>query len=229
MTNSISLKKKALILRQQGKSYGEINKIIGVSKSTLSTWLKLIPISKKVKNQNIQRAKSIWAKNITQYNKKRATKYREETNRLINNFSKEVPLLDKKSLFWLGLGLFWAEGGKKEKWSVRLINSDPEVIKTAMRFFREICKVQDSKFRFRIYLHPNIIDSEAKKYWTNLLNLPENQFYKSQKTISIASKGKRRYNQLPNGTLHIYINDALLSKRLKGWMKGLIKQINMPG
>lgn len=38
---------RALRLRRQGKSYSQIKKEIGVSKSTLSCWLRTYPLNKK--------------------------------------------------------------------------------------------------------------------------------------------------------------------------------------
>ena len=41
------LQKKAVALREQGKSYGEISAALGgISKGTLSYWLKNIPLSR---------------------------------------------------------------------------------------------------------------------------------------------------------------------------------------
>lgn len=225
MSNIISSKNQAIVLRKQGKSYNEINKVLGTPKSTLSSWLKDLPLSKQIRKRNINRAKIIWAKNIINYNRLRSLKYQENQKRLIEKYSKEIPIIDEKALFWIGLALFWAEGGKREKWSVRFVNSDPQIIKTIMRFYREVCKVPNGKFRLRIYLHPNIKESQAVEFWSELTRISENQFYKSQELISCSSKRKRNFNRLPNGTLHVYIGDATLSKKIKGWIKGLSLKI----
>lgn len=226
MNNLISLKRSALQLRKQGKSYNEINKVLGIPKSTLSSWLKNLPLSETVKNRNIQKAKLIWAKNITDYNKIRSLKYQEATKKLITKFAREVPALNKKSLFWIGLALFWAEGGKREKWNVRFVNSDPQIIQIIMLFFRKICKVSDEKFTLRIHLYPNIQEKVAKNYWLKITKLQEDQLRKSQVQISGSSKGKRPINRLPYGTLHINIGDAHLNKKIKGWLLGLNLQLN---
>ena len=225
MTTIISSKEKALRLRKQGKSYNEINRLLGVPKSTLSTWLKEIPLSRQVRKKNISQAKIIWAKNITAFNKKRSLINQQSKNKEIDQFAKDIKDLDKKALFWLGLGLFLAEGGKREKWSVRFVNSDSDIIKIMMRFYREICLVPDDKFRFRIYLHPNINDQEAKSAWSKILKVSNNQFYKSQEVISQSSQRKRNSNRLPIGTLHIYINDVKQMNKIKGWIKGLFLKI----
>ena len=225
MNSMVSSKKQAILLRKKGKSYSEIKVVLGVSKSTLSTWLKDLPLSKQVKNSNISRAKKIWARNITSYNKLRSLKYQAEKKITIDNYSKEIPVVDKKALFWIGLSLFWAEGGKREKYSVRFVNSDPQIIKTIMRFYREVCAVPNDKFRLRIYLHPNIEEKLGMKFWSELTGVPKSQFYRSQELISSSSKRKRNFNRLPYGTLHVYIGDVTLANRVKGWIKGLSAKI----
>lgn len=225
MDNIISLKEKAISLRSSGKSYREINEILGIPKSTLSTWLKNLPLSKKVKARNINKAKLIWAENIKQFNKLRSKEYKIKELGLIEQFSREIPDFDHNTLFWVGLALFWAEGGKREKWSVRFANSDPLMVKMIMRFFREICLVTNEKFRFQIQLHPNITDRKAKKFWSEIAEVGKDQFYKSQVVISKTSQGKRKQNQLPYGTLHIYIGNSYLNKKIKGWLKGLSEKI----
>jgi len=89
MNDIIGPKQKAISLREEGKSYGEINKILGIAKSTLSTWLKDLPISKKVKTQNINKAKFVWADNIKRFNQLRSEKYQKETQLLIKNLVQE--------------------------------------------------------------------------------------------------------------------------------------------
>lgn len=222
----IGSKEKALKLRMQGKSYNEINKLLGIPKSTLSTWLKTLPLSEKVKKRNISKTKLIWAKNIIEFNKFRSDEYQKSTRRLINNFAKDVPSISRRNLYFIGLALFWAEGGKREKWNVRFVNSDPQMIQAIMRFFREICGVSDEKFTLRIHLYPNIQEKVAKSYWLKITKLQEDQFRKSQVHISGSSKGKRPINRLPYGTLHINIGDAHLNKKIKGWLLGLNLQLN---
>jgi len=226
MNDIIGPKQKAISLREEGKSYGEINKILGIAKSTLSTWLKDLPISKKVKTQNINKAKFVWADNIKRFNQLRSEKYQKETQLLIKNFSLEVSSLSNRDLFFIGLALFWAEGGKREKWNVRFVNSDPMIIRSIMRFFREVCNVADEKFTLNMHIYPNIEENEAKGFWSKVTNLPLTQFRKSQNQISKSSKFKRPVDRLSYGTLHINIGDANLNKKIKGWILGLSQQIN---
>lgn len=221
-----SIRLEVINLRKQGKSYNEINKILNIPKSTLSGWLKHCHFSEKIKKNNFKKAKLIWAKNITAFNKLRSEKYQKETRQLIEKYARGVPTVSRRDLYFIGLSLFWAEGGKREKWAIKFCNSDALIIKTIMKFFREICNVPNKKFSLRIHLYPNIKESYAIKFWSRLIKLPPKQFRKSQTQISKSSKNKRPFNRLPYGTLHITIGDAYLNKKIKGWLLGLEKQFN---
>lgn len=213
------------MLRKKGLSYNEINKVLNVSKSTLSTWLKDMPFSQSIKRNKIIEAKKIWAKNISEFNKKRSLAYQSNLKKQLEECSKEVPKIDKKALFWLGLALFWAEGGKREKWMVRFTYSDPKMIKIMMRFFREICNVNSEKIKLRVHLYPEMNENKIIQYWSKITNVLTDNFYKSQIQVSKSGSGKRPKNRLPYGTLHITILDSSLIKKIKGWNLGLIKRI----
>src|SRR5688572_23798388 len=48
-------------------------------------------------------------------------------------------------LLGMGLGLFWGEGGKTYQHSIRLGNTDPNLILTFINFLKEICGVSPVK------------------------------------------------------------------------------------
>lgn len=226
MAYTISSKNHALRLRRNGASYNKISRRLGVAKSTLSCWLHDLPVSQHVKQLNIDNAKVVWAKNIINYNKLRSLKYQKEKIKLLENYARQIPLVDEQALFWIGLALFWAEGGRRERFSVRFANSDPVIIKAIMQFFRKICKVDDGKFTYSVHLHPNIEEIKAINFWLKLTQSSFSQFRKSQTRISSASKRKRPIHQLPFGTLHITICDTALNKKIMGWLMGLSRQFN---
>jgi hypothetical protein len=221
-----TLKRQAIIYRKHGKSYAEITQKLGVPKSTLSGWLRDIPFSEKVKYDNILKAKRIWARNLISYNEKRGQLNQEKYNLEIDLFASQVPKLTTSQLFFLGMGIYLGEGGKRDKRSARLSNANSDIIILAMRFFRECCNVQTHEFRPWVHIHPNINPEEAIKYWAEVTKVPSEQI-RTQLVVSRASKGKRLKDRLPYGTLHIRINRAHVMRRIHGWMKGLINQ-SMP-
>ncbi len=218
-------KERAIELRKEGKSYNEIHKSLNVPKSTLSGWFRDLRFSEDIKIRLIDETKRKWAQNITDFNKRRAKVILEEAQRMQDEEAKKVPRVSKKELWLLGTALYWAEGSKRERWQARFTNSDPEMIKFIMRYFREICGVEEDKFKLTLQIHPNVSEEAAKRYWSDVTNLSPTQFYKTLDAVSKTSKHKRGPKRLPYGTLKISISDVRIANKIKGWLKGLTRAV----
>ena len=210
-------------MRKQGKTYNEINRLLGIPKSTLSGWFEGLEISARIKRRLWTRNQRKWAESITNYNKKRALDVFNRNNETQQRISKEIGRLTKRELMLIGTALYWAEGDKKQRWRCKFCNSDPKMIKTIMEFFRDVCKVPGNKFRAYVQIYPNISEQKAKIFWSKISGIPLKQFGKTQTAISKSSKFKRSSDTLPYGTFSVKICDVNLTNRIKGWILGLSK------
>lgn len=219
-----STREKAIKLRQLGHSYNHISRNLGTPKGTLSYWFRDLRGSQKIKQSNISRAKILWAKNITLYNKQRAMLCRGKREDVQKKSAKEIGNLTDRELCLIGAALYWAEGYKKTNWHMVFCNSDPSMIHLMMRFFRKICGVKKNKIKAQIQIHPNVSADTATAYWARITGLPASQFSKPILQISKSSKN-RRGNTLPYGTFRLRVNDVQLINKIKGWISGLGKSI----
>jgi hypothetical protein len=210
-------------MRRQEKTYNEINRLLGTPKSTLSGWFKGLKIPLIIKRRLWTNNQRKWAQSITIYNKKRALDIFNRNNEIQQRLSKEMGRLTKRELMLIGTALYWAEGDKKARWRCKFSNSDPEIIKIIMNFFRNLCKVPENKFRAYIQIHPNISEQKAKVFWSKISGIPFEQFDKTLTSISKSSKFKRLPNTLPYGTFSVRISNVNLVNRIKGWILGLSK------
>jgi predicted transcriptional regulator len=216
----------AIKLRKSGKSYSQINRLLGVPKSTLSYWLKDLVISKIAQGKINKRAYEKSIKSLIKRNKNQTFLARERAEKIKKEAKQEFLKFFKDPLFIAGVSLYWAEGYKKgahgSKWkSVDFANSDPEMIKIMMKFFRKFCEVEENRFRIQLISHPNINLNKAIEFWSIKTNISRKQFIKTSSKISIYSKGKRDKKTLTNGTVHIRISDVKLFFRIIGWIEGL--------
>lgn len=212
-------KKLAIKLRRHGWSMGEIARRVGVSKSSVSLWvgnIQLTPAQKK------QLSLNGWTKESIE--KRRASRLKNENTKrqiIIDVAQKEVSHISDKELWLIGVMLYWAEGGKTKRGLVRFSNSDPEMISLMMTFFRKICHIPKEKFRGYIHIHPHLDHKKAEKYWSNVTRIPLTQFYKTYRKMNVASRHKR--DNLPLGTMDIYICNTELFLRIVGWVQGVFK------
>lgn len=206
-------------LRRQGKSYSEIIKEVKVSKSTLSLWLRDIPLSEQQKLKLLGRAKSRYS----------GAKARQQarinlTKKIIKDSKQQSKILLKNKLFLSGLMLYWAEGTKRGEEMVVFSNSDPNMITLMMQWFREICQVKEEKFRIQIHIHSLLNQKEIKKYWEEITKIPQNQFHN---LIIKPTSLRHRKNILYNGTCCIRIYDKNLFRKIMGWKIGVLKHFNI--
>jgi len=218
------LKNKAIILRKRGYSYNLISKKLGVSKSSLSGWLKETPfhpnrlVLDRIKFGPLKSAE-------LRHNIKVADIIKEK-----GKARKELGIISKRDLFLLGIGLYLGEGSKLYE-SIRIINSDPQIIKLAIKWFKEICGLNNNNITIAIHLYPDNDVNKCLKYWSKTINIPIRQFRQTQidRRINKSSNKKRK---LPYGTAHLTIISngnqnfgVKLHRRIMGWIDGVYKQM----
>ncbi|MBU2081941.1 hypothetical protein KKH14_00735 [Patescibacteria group bacterium] len=224
----------ALKLRFSGKSYGEINKILGVPKSTLSGWLSKIIISDKYQERikKLASEKSTTAlikrnKQQTKFAVKRALDIRKRA-------AKELMSLSKNDLLIMGIALYWAEGYKRPiirngrevtYHAVSITNSDSYLIKVFLKFLREYCNVPKEKIKasIRIFEHQN--ESLLLNWWQKETGIPMCNFKKTYYGISKSSMGKRPFNRLPYGMIQVVVADTALFHRIMGYIERIKKLV----
>ena len=125
-------------------------------------------------------------------------------------------------LFLAGLMLYCAEGDKSdEREVVKFSNSDPILIKFIMKWFREVCRVPEDKFKITLHIHELHCRKNIENYWSKQINIPLKQFYKTQ--IKATSLGQRK-NILYNGTCAVCVHNKDLFRKIKGWKIGFFEK-----
>jgi len=202
-------------MREKGLSMAEIAKKIGVTKSSVSLWVRDIQLTPTQRSQLTCRGFSVDAVEKRRIN--RIANTREKHAALMKDAGKDIEGLSLRELWLIGIALYWGEGGKTKTGMARISNSDPAVIRLMMRFFREICKVPEEKFRGHVNTFSHLNANHAEKYWSEISQIPRKQFFKTYSKQSIASKNKK--DSLPNGTFQIYACDTKLFFTIIGWIE----------
>ena len=207
---------KVIQLRKLGLSYNQIKLQVQVSKSTLSRWLKDLPLSKEqidlLRGKNHQR--------IERY--RESMKKRRETrlNQVYLESRKQLLPLSKKELLMAGLFLYLGEGNKSLKNSVSLNNTDPAVMKFYYYWLKKILKIPEGKIKVYMHLYGDMDIENELNYWSKLLKIPRSQFIrpyiKESLRSSIQQKGYGR------GTCALVVHDARLKERIILGLKSIL-------
>jgi len=216
----LKLKMKARELRKKGLSIKEIQKRLGVSRSSASLWVRDIKLSKEQLEKLYlnKRTGALKGSIVAAMNK---VKEREElTQRLVKEGIKEVGELSKRDKFVIGIAMYFAEGDKTGR-HVAFSNSNPYSIKFMMDWLREFCKVPEARFRGSLYLHDNLNEKKAKQFWSKLTKIPLSQF---TKTYIVKNNPHRlRKTKHAYGVFRIRVSDVNLHRKIMGWISGIFK------
>lgn len=220
-----SLKDNAIYYRRRGFSYNMISDRMGVKKSTIAYWTKEIPFKP---NKEVIRRIGFGKLKSAIFKQNRRIAEIKEMKEIAR---KELGLITKRDLWMLGVGLYLGEGSKLNEY-VRIINSDPEIIKTALMWFRKICGLENKNLIPAVHAYPDNNINSILDYWSKITGIPKKQFGKTQIDRRGNKSGKRK-RKLPYGTLHLYTKSCgnknlgkRLHRRIVGWLESALKQIN---
>lgn len=209
----IALQEKARYLREQGFSIKEIEKKLNISRSSASLWVRGVQLS-------AQQIKKLYANKRTGALRGcfvAAAKKKEKTKIAISSANDlalgEIGGLSRRDRCIAGIALYLGEGDKSGR-NVAFCNAGPKVLRFIMGWFRETCGVAENKFRLSLYLHDNLNENNAKRYWSKVTELPIASFRKSyivKNNPNRLRKAKHIY-----GIIRITISDAALYRRIMG-------------
>jgi hypothetical protein len=116
--------------------------------------------------------------------------------------------VEDAKLFGLGIGLYWGEGNKANKNTVKLGNSDPALMRVFIEFLIKFFNVDKEDLRFHLHVFTDIDLDEAYKYWIEKLKIKKIQFYKP--TVTITGKLGTYRNKSKYGVLSVYYANTKL-------------------
>lgn len=201
-------KHKAIELRKQGKSYSQIKNILGVSKSTLSTWLRGYPLSKK-------RIRELRDRNETRIERFRQTMQKKKEKRLKSVYikqSKQWLPLSKRELYLAGLFLYWGEGRKGLEGQISITNTDPEVIKFALYWMTKILDIPKKKIAIYLHLYRDMNVEQETGFWAKQLAIPIQQFRKPYVKESL--RANINHSGYGHGTCKIQVGNVRLKEKI---------------
>jgi len=170
------------------KSAFEISKLFNCSENKINYWLKRCSIPKRSISE------AIYVKHNPKGDpfkiKKRLTK-------------------EEMKLFGFGLGLYWGEGNKRNKTSIRLSNTDPALIKNFIKFLVRIYGVKKQDINFSLLIFSDISPIIAKKFWIRELKIKPNQIRGKIFVIKSGSIGTYRQKSKYGVLILMYHNRKL--------------------
>lgn len=217
MANKI-LHAEAIKLRLQGYTYGQIKRKLKLSKSTLSDWLKNLPLAEntlRALSKNRQISRDI---RIEKFRQTFRNKWIKRLSQTLESQTKTLLPLTKKELFLAGVFLYWGEGSKRRN-IVSISNTDPRVIMFALYWMTKILKVENKKIQIRLHLYSDMDLGKETDYWSEVLKIPKSQFKPAY--IKKTTRDSLSYKSFGHGTCNLMCFSVALSEKIAMTIKAV--------
>ena len=218
---SKDIREKSRKMRIEGFSLGNISKKLGIPKSTLSLWLKEMPKPENLFYTNqkewMAKIRVLAADANKKKRQKMIEKISDEVRKDVEIWDLSSPQIQKAML----ATLYWAEGTKGRD-VLQFANTDPHLMLLFVTMLRNNFELDQSKFRVRLHLHYYHREKEVKKFWSQLLNIPESQF---NKTYRKHRSKERTFRRNIGGICFIKYNSVYLQERLMSYAHLLAEKL----
>ena len=223
---NILVKNKALKLRHQGKSIGEISDKLFIPKSTVGVWCRNIKLGRRQIERLAKRQESGSYKGRMKFLENVRKDRLLQTKKLKQDGLNDIKSVSRRDLFVAGIGMYLSEGATSESnEEVSFTNSDYKVVLFMKKWFKDICEVTRDRFVIQIRInktHKHKVE-DVEKFWSKITGIPLSQF---SKTVLIKSKSKKIYpkDNIYYGTIRLKVRQGVqLRRKINGWVEGLLK------
>jgi transcriptional regulator with XRE-family HTH domain len=205
---------RARELRAQAWTLQDIAAELGVSKSSVSLWVRDVEFTPNPRRRTRPpRPSSLHLRKVA------------EVARCDRAGIDQVGQLTVRELLIVGVALYLGEGFKRDG-QVGMANTNPQVLRLFVTWLRRCFEIDESRLRVRLYLHEGLDLRAAEQFWSKLLDIPPSQFRQAYRAA--ADRTLRRTKHV-NGCPAITYCDSALHRRVMGLARALSSNNALPG
>lgn len=198
-----------------------IAKQLSVPKSTLSYWLKDLPLSER---RVLELRREAWSRGEASRELFRQTMRKKREAReadMYGEIVKKFKRISSESLFVVGLMLYLAEGSKRNDYTIALSNTDSQLIKFFIWWLRKFLGIKNKDMRMQLHLYENMNVRREQGFWLQLTGFSPNQLYKNQ--VRKLRPGSFSYSEgHRHGTCQIYVHGMRYKTELRLSIKAFL-------
>ena len=199
--------------REQGQSIKEIARAVGVSRSSVSLWVRDIELS----GAQLDALRSRNPILNGQLAGARSRSARARSLRLDAQTGGRAAARRGDPFHQAGCMLFWAEGSRHRN-AVHFTNSDPQMLAFFARFLRTFFDPAPERMRVWCNLHADHAERlrEVEDFWLAAVDLPPACLIRSTVNVHSAASRRKRTNMLPWGTCRLTVHSTAIVQHLYG-------------
>ncbi len=208
-------RERARELRAQAWTLQAIADELGVAKGSVSVWVRDVDFTPAPRNRGhaTQRPHPLHLAKLAEIDQ-----CRQEADRLVGEVS-------DRDLLMFALALYAGEGSKRDG-SVVFANSDPQLVKVFLRWFRSEFDIDESRLRLRLYLHADLDLAAAQRHWSLVTGIPVEQFNQPYRAVADAT---RRHNRHEFGCVGVVLHSKAVHRRVMALIEAVTCRLSNPG
>jgi transcriptional regulator with XRE-family HTH domain len=220
---------RARELREQGLDYEEIAGALGVSKSSVSLWVRDMPRPERLSYEECCK-RSAEGSRVYWEAERPVREARREAVRVAA--AGQIGVLSKREVIIAGAVAYWCEGAKNKPYRrqdrVVFINSDPGLVKFFLRFLDE-AGVAPAQLRFRVQIHETADIAGAERFWRGVTGAEPARFHRATLKRHNPRTVRKNVGADYHGCLIVSVRQgADLYRRIEGWAGAIMAEARGP-
>ena len=205
---------QARALRAQNVTLADIASVLGVSKSSVSRWVRDVPFTPSKRRTGPKRST----------HPARTAKLRqiEELNEL---GARRIGKLSEDAFLVAGVALYAGEGSKSDG-KVVFANTDAQMIAFFCAWLRRFFDVDESRLRVSVYLHEGLDLDAAEEHWSAVTGVPRTQF---RAPYRAAANATIRTTKHQFGCAYVVYACSTTHRTIMGLIRALLSSQAIPG
>ena len=202
-------------LRAQSWTLHEIARELGVSKGSVSVWVRDVDFEPRPRNRGhpSHRPHPLTVKKAAEIERCRV-----EAERWISS-------IPDGALTAFALALYAGEGAKADG-PIVFANSDPTLIMVFLTWLRTEIGVDERRLRMRLYLHDDLDLEPALEFWSDRTGIPLSQF---NTPIRPTARATVRRNRHRFGCAAVVYNSRSVHRRVMAMIEAITSEFVNPG
>jgi transposase len=209
---------KARELRASGRTYDEIADELGVSKGSISLWVRDIPRRGRLSYEEFRKRN---AAGVARYWESERPVREARREQIRDTAAAQIRELSDREVIIAGAIAYWCEGSKSKPYrrseQLDFINSDPQLISFFLRFLT-VAGVSRDRLVCRLHIHESADVTAAQQFWLDLTGLPAEQFRRPTLKRHNPKTVRKNTGESYHGCLIIKVRrSAKLYRQVEGW------------
>jgi len=208
-------------LRLQGLDYNRIAAELGVSKGSVSLWVRDLPRPESLSYEECRRRA---AEGVRRYwaAERPIREAQREAARVAA--AAQIGALNDREILIAGAIAYWCEGAKNKPYrrgdQVIFMNSDPALIRFYLRFLA-VAGIEPDRLRCRVQIHESADAEAAQQFWLEVTGLDTAQFRRPALKRHNPKTVRKNTGHDYHGCLRIdVLRGTGLYRKIEGWAAG---------